>query len=394
MGTDDRRRALPLWFTGGLPLLLLAGLVAVFYWMGPIGVFRAAFPPIEELTIERFELRPGEVRVHVVNGGPDAVTVAQVMVDEAYWEHQMTPGRTIPRLGRATVTLPYPWVEGEAHEVTLISSTGVTFTGEIEVASRTPVADWRYLSTFTLLGVYVGVVPVFLGLLWFPFLQRLPEKWINFFLSLTIGLLIFLGVDTLAEAFETVERVPEAFGGPGLITVGFLGSLLGVTAFGKALGARRHAAADKPLVVAFLIALGIGLHNLGEGLAIGSAYSVGEIALGTFLVIGFALHNTTEGLAIVAPVARSRPGLGHLAFLGAVAGVPTIAGAWIGGFSYSPIVAILFLSIGAGAIFQVVYTIGRQMVEEAQAAVTAGWNFVGLILGLLIMYGTALLVVA
>jgi ZIP family zinc transporter len=364
MAIEKTTARVPLWVSGLFPLLLLAGLVTLFYVVGPAGVFRAAFPPIEELTIERFELRPNEVLVHVVNGGPQAVTVAQVMVDEAYWDHRIDPDRTIPRLGRATVSLPYPWVEGEAHEITLVTSTGLTFSKEIEVATQTPTADWRYITTFALLGFYAGVVPVFLGLLWFPFLGRLSERWIDFFLSVTVGLLIFLGVDALAEALETAESVPSAFQGIGLITVGVLVSFLGVTAAGNALRARRHGA------------------------------SVGEIALGTFLVIGFTLHNTTEGLAIIAPIAKTGASVRSLALLGLVAGAPTIAGAWIGGFSYSPLLATLFLAIGAGAIFQVVYIVGRQMMSDTRFALATGWNFAGLVLGLLLMYGTALLVVA
>jgi zinc transporter ZupT len=292
------------------------------------------------------------------------------------------------------VVLPYPWVEGEVHEVTLVTSTGLTFSKEIEVATQTPRADWRYISTFALLGLYAGVVPVFIGLLWFPFLSRLPDRWVQFFISLTVGLLIFLGVDAMEEALEVSRDVPSAFQGVGLITLGFLGSVLGITAIGNLLQNRRGDGLPNPLVVAYLIALGIGLHNLGEGLAIGSAYAIGEIALGTFLVVGFTLHNTTEGLGIIAPVATARPPLRHLAFLGLLAGAPTIAGAWIGGFSYSPLSSTLFLAIGAGAIFQVVYVLGRFIMRETESRLITSWNLAGLALGLVIMYGTALLVVA
>ena len=118
---------LTIWLAGILPLVLLAGLVYVFFVVGPAGIFEAAFPPIEELTVERIHLKPNEMVVHVVNGGPDAVTIAQVMVDKAYWQHSIEPSRTVPRLGSAEITIPYPWVEGETHEVKLITSTGLTF---------------------------------------------------------------------------------------------------------------------------------------------------------------------------------------------------------------------------------------------------------------------------
>ncbi|MGH7539400.1 MAG: ZIP family metal transporter [Gemmatimonadota bacterium] len=382
------------WVLGLLPLALLAGMIVLFLEVDPTRLFRAAFPPVEELTIERVSFPgAGTMRVHVVNGGPEAVTIAQVMVDDAYWRYEMDGAPTIGRLAGATLELEYPWVEGEPLTVKLVSSTGLTFEHEVAVATRTPRPDARYLGTFALLGLYAGVIPVLLGLLWYPFLRRLDRRWLHFFLSLTIGLLIFLAVDALEEAFETAALVPAAFQGVGLIAVGAIGALLALRALGG-LGRGPGRQGSGALTVAYLIATGIGLHNLGEGLAIGAAYALGEIALGSFLVIGFALHNTTEGLAIVAPVASERPPLWHLAVLGAVAGVPTILGAWVGGFSYSPIAATFFLALGAGAIIQVVVEVGKLVQRSWPEGLFTPLNATGVALGLLVMYGTALLVVA
>jgi zinc transporter ZupT len=390
---SDRARV---WAAGVLPLLLLAGLAALFLRLGPLGVFRAAFPPQEELTVERVRLpAPGQVEVRVVNGGPEPVTVAQVMIDEAFWPFEIEPGPTVERLRSATIRAAYPWSAGEPIEVKVLTRTGLTFSGGLEVATLSPEPNARYLATFTLLGVYVGVIPVFLGLLWFPFLRRVDRKWIHFFLSLTMGLLLFLGVDALHEAVELHEDVPEAFQGMGLVVVGVLGALVGLIGAGRWLRNRARAAASTShLWVAYMVALGIGLHNLGEGLAIGAAYSVGAISLGAFLVVGFAIHNTTEGLGIVAPLARERPALRHLTALGGLAGLPTIAGTWMGGFSYLPGLAVLFLALGAGAIFQVVWELGKLMRRESEAGWAAPLNALGLVAGLLIMYSTALLVVA
>lgn len=378
------------WVWALLPLALLVVLVVVLLRVGLLGVFEAAFPPVEELTIDRVVLRPGQMLIHVTNGGPEPVTVAQVLVDEAYWEYTIEPEPTIPRLGRATLTLPYPWVEGDAHEIRLITSTGVTFDHTVEVAAESPRLDGRYLATFTLLGVYVGVIPVFLGLLWFPFLRQLAQRWVAFFLSLTAGLLLFLGVDALDEALEVAETLPPAYQGTALVMVGVVITVLALVAVSRRVVSGADAARRR-LALAFLIALGIGLHNLGEGLAIGAAYSLGKIALGTFLVIGFAIHNTTEGLGIVAPIARDRPPLATLALLGALAGVPTILGAWLGGFTYSPVMATLFLAIGAGAIFQVVYELIKLMGGERPAL---SYQVAGFAAGLLVMYITGLFVAA
>lgn len=148
-----------------------------------------------------------------------------------------------------------------------------------------------------------------------------------------------------------------------------------------------------PLYVAGLIALGIGLHNFGEGLAIGAAFSLGEVGLTKFLIIGFMLHNVTEGLGIVSPLARSRPSLGALLGLGLLAGVPTIVGAWSGGLAYSPVLSVLFLSIGAGAIVQVVWEIAK-LLGQGKREVSAPLNAIGFAAGVLVMYVTGVAVAA
>lgn len=390
VGRGERRAApLPTWVKGVAPLILLAAAVVAFLRLGPVGVFRQAFPPVEELTIERITLpRPGEMVVSVVNGGPEAVTIAQVLVDNAAWFHTLDGDRRIGRLERRNVSIPYPWVEGEPHVITLITSTGLTFTGEVAVATQTPSVDARYLSTFALLGIYAGVIPVFLGLLWLPFLRSIRQRWVDFFLSFTVGLLVFLGADAIAEALEVATRVPAAFQGVGVVLVGVLATPLVLAALGQ----RR---ADKqggrtPFYVATLIAAAIGLHNLGEGLAIGTSYATGEIALGTFLVVGFLIHNSTEGLGIVAPIASQRANLGRLAGLGLLAGAPTVVGAWLGAFAYSSLLITFFFAVGAGAIIQVIYELWKLL--GARGRLTEPLNAGGLVLGLATMYTTGLLV--
>jgi zinc transporter, ZIP family len=393
---------MPLWLRGVLPLVLLIGLVAVFLRFGPLGVFRAAFPPVEELTIERVTFpSDGMMRLHLVNGGPEPVTVAQVTVEDAYWDFSMDPpNRTIDRLGSATVDIPYPWVDGEPIGVKVLTSTGVTFDHVADVATLSPEVGPRYLSTFALLGLYVGVIPVFLGLLWLPFLRGVGDRGLRFFLALTVGLLVFIGVEALAESIELASGVASAFQGIGLITLGILGAPLCIEAVGRlkkrepstSAAADRSGASDGQRT-AFLIALGIGMHNLGEGLAVGSAYAVGEIGLGTMLVLGFLLHNTTEGIGIVAPIARERPTLQRLVVLGLIAGAPTILGAFIGGFTYSPPLSVLFMALGAGAVFQVVWTLGRFLAKRSgPGGLGEPLNALGVAAGLAIMWGTGLLV--
>jgi zinc transporter ZupT len=400
-GAEEKRGAflrskLMLFLTALIPIVVLIGMI---YWFATKGanIIETSAVPIEKLDFERIILHPEEIIVYVRNTGPTEITIAQITVNEALWEASIHPNNVIPRLGRAAITIPFHWVQGEPYEITAITSTGLKFTDAVEIAKETPTPDWHHFGIFALLGVYVGVIPVYLGFLWFPFLRRIGKKWMNFFLSLTVGLLIFLGIDALHEAFEVADRTPGVFQGVALITMGTLLSFLVLVIVGKTLTGSKVSQKDEfytHLALAYMIALGIGLHNLGEGLAIGSAYVLGEVALGTFLVIGFAIHNITEGFGIVTPVGSgNRPKNMHFLLLGLIAGIPTIFGTWIGGFIYSDIWATLFFAIGAGAIFQVVYEITKLMNRESEAGIRNLTNFAGLVLGLLIMYVTGLFVV-
>ena len=374
-------------------IAVLVGLLA-FLLGRKVGLERAT-PPIEELTIERIELpEPGRMRVHVVNGGPDAVAIHQVAVDDAIWAFRIAPGPTIGRLQSATIEIPYPWVEGEAHEIQLISRNGMTFEASVEVATETPRATFGWFWRLALLGIYVGVVPVALGLATYPFLRELGRRGIDFLLALTVGLLAFLAIDTLMEALEQADRAAEAFHAPLLVWIIALSTLIGLLA----ITARRRArgAGLSPLGVAYFIALGIGLHNLGEGLAIGAALATGAIGLGTFLIVGFTLHNITEGIGIAAPLLRSEPRFADFAGLALLAGGPAIVGCWIGGFVFDALWAALFLAVGAGAILQVVIEVGRLMTTEREGmpALWRGEVLAGAALGVVVMYATALIVPA
>lgn len=374
-----------------LPLILLGAVIVLFLNTGG-GLKLDAPAPVEALTIERTVLKLGQIDLQVRNSGPEAVTIAQAFVNDGIWPFTASPGPTIPRLGKATVSINYMWVEGEAYGVRLFTSNSIPFETAIPVAFNTPEPTGGTFWSFALIGLYVGVIPIYLGIFWFPALRQLGQRWLVFLLALTAGLLIFLGLDTLAEALEQVEAVPGPFQAVGLIGIGAVATFMLLEVISQRQVATGRSEAEQRLSLAFLIATGIGLHNLGEGLAIGAAYNVGEIALGAFLVVGFIIQNITEGLAIVAPVLRDRPSIVNLALLGLLGGGPAIIGAWIGGFAPSPTLAVFFLAVGAGAIFQVTYEIAKLIRKDTAQQAMPLTVFSGVVAGMLLLWVTGLLI--
>ncbi len=385
----------PGWVLLGLLPLLGLGVLLAFIVLNGAGVERDDLPPVEDLTVERVALpSENEFVVNVTNGGPDPVTVQQVTVNEALWDFQVEPDATIPRLGSAEITIPYSWVEGEAYGINLVTNLGTTFEAEVPLAVLTPGFSSGTFFQYALIGFYVGVVPVALGLLWFPFLRRLGTSGMNFVLALTVGLLVFLVLDTLLEAGEVAIELPGAFSGIPMVILVSLLTLLGLLGVERLFKRGRGGEASR-LGTSYRISLGIGLHNLGEGLAIGAAFALGEAALGTFLVLGFTLHNITEGVGIAAPILKEKPKLAHFAGLALLGGGPAILGTWIGGFAYSNLLSAIFLAIGAGAILQVIYEVTRLLLKDSAETKTPALsapNLGGLTAGIAIMYATALLV--
>jgi zinc transporter ZupT len=431
----------PRWFAsakivavGLVPLVVLAAMVAFIF--GPGQQFLGAGTPLPEISIERIEFQEGgKIIVFIRNTGPIDVTVAQADVNDRIQQAAIEPSKELPRLAEAKVIIPFPWNKGEAYEIGVTSSDGTRFSKGVDAAAPAPTPDIEQAGFFALIGTYVGIIPVLAGLLWLPFIKRLSLRKYRFFLSLTAGLLVFLGVDALVEGSGiAAESVAGVFNGQILIALVTILSFLALMYASAKLGERskgrkeeeeeevdklssynsihasqakrtldqqqqqqQHHLVVKPVAMAMMISIGIGLHNFGEGLAIGASVVLGQIALGTFLIVGFMIHNTTEGFAIVSPLAKTRVRgmVVKLIIMGLIAGVPTIFGTWIGGFIYSPIAAIIFLSIGAGAIFQVVFLIYQGMAraqDDGGKIMSDASIIAGFAAGMLIMYVTGLMV--
>jgi zinc transporter ZupT len=390
---------MPAWALGLVPLALIAVAIAAFALLGAPGLGERSGPPLEEVSVESTVLRPGEIELTLRNDGPDPVEVAQVAVNDAYAPFVADGGREIGRLGSTTLDVSYPWIEGEAYEIFVLTASGGTIEAEVPVATETPAADAGFYGLMALLGVYVGVVPVSLGMLWLPFLRRLGRQWMGALIAFTVGLLAFLAIDAALEGLEIAGEAPAAFGGANLVFLGALVAYLGLAGVDACLSRRGEQAegAARSAYLALLVAVGIGLHNLGEGLAIGSAYATGALALGAFLVVGFAIHNTTEGLAIVAPLRggpggeSTRPRFSRLLALGLIAGAPAILGAWIGASAFDPSLAALLFGVGVGAIVRVIVQLAPAMRDPDGRLLTPS-TVAGMLAGIAVLYLTGLLV--
>ncbi|MQA73196.1 MAG: ZIP family metal transporter [Solirubrobacterales bacterium] len=384
---------MPAWALALGALAAIAAILALLAALGSESLPDRSGPPIEELAVERTELSPNRIDLTLRNTGPDPVEIGQVFVNDAFVD--FTAGeRRVGRLDATTLSLVYPWQEGQPYAISLVTSTGAVIESEIAAAAETPRADAGFFGLMTLLGTYVGIVPVLLGMLLLPALRRSGERWIRVVMALTVGLLGFLALDGTLEGLELAGRSGGAFGGVEVVFVGAAVAFLGLMGLDRYLTRRRGDAAAAGATanrLALMVAIGIGLHNLGEGLAIGSAYAVGELALGAFLVVGFAIHNTTEGVAIVAPLARERPSFAGLAGLGLIAGAPAIAGAVIGASVTSPELSALLLGVGVGAIAQVIVQIAPSVRDAAGRLLDAA-TATAMAAGALALYATGLLV--
>jgi zinc transporter, ZIP family len=422
--SKGKRRKIASLFLAVTPLIILAGMI--YFLSSPYGQnLINSGVSLPEVTIEKVEFHQNQVVAFIRNTGPEQVTISQADINDRIQSAAIEPSQVLPRLSEAKVIIPFFWNTAEPYEVGITTSDGTRFSKLVEAAAPAPIPNINQFSVFAMLGIFVGVIPVLIGLAWYPFLRKITRNQYNFFLSLTAGLLVFLGIDAFLESNEiAANNLAATFNGQLLIPVIIIATFLGLFYLSEYFGKRaesklsheynkeekvqnetNHLSAQnnslkssvkplskttvssisltnrlsndtidlaqneredkeekkkkreeeekltrlidkreiiKPLTLSLMVAIGIGLHNFGEGLAIGAAVLLGEIALSTFLIIGFTIHNTTEGLAIVAPLAKTgKLMIRRLIAMGLIAGVPTILGTWIGGFVYSPLASII-----------------------------------------------------
>jgi ZIP family zinc transporter len=378
--------------SGVIPFVFL--MVMIVFIFGPGSYLLDLGVPLPEITLEQIDFVDSEIQVTVRNTGPIPVEVVMADVNDRIQPAAIEPDRFLERFETALVRIPFEWNTAEPYTVGLTVEDGTRFERAIEAAAPALKLNLEFIGFFAIIGTYVGIIPVMIGLLWLPFIKKISKSKYHFFLALTAGLLLFLGIDSIEEAFEVAnENLSSTFNGALLITTTIVLSFLGLYYASEKLTKKADSLGiSKPVAIGLMIAIGIGLHNFGEGLAIGSALGLGSIAFSTFLIVGFALHNTTEGLAIAAPLSREKNVIKKLLGLGLIAGTPAIFGAWVGGFAFSPFSSVIFISIGAGAIFQVIVIVLKWIRDEGDDNLSSASVVSGFAMGMLIMYLTSILV--
>jgi zinc transporter ZupT len=374
------------WVLASAAVLTLGVVLFVVGVLGGQTLPQRSGPPIETLAVERAVLSPGTIELTVRNTGPDPVQVGQVAVNDSFVGF-IGGEEPIGRLGAGTLRLDVPWQDGQPYLVSILTSTGVVTEHEIPVATATPVLDGNSVGLMVLLGSYVGILPVLLGMLFLPAVRQVSAQTVRVLLALTVGLLAFLAADAAIEAIGLAGQTGAAFGGVALVVLGAGLAFMALTSLDRFVRGSRDGQR-----LALMIAIGIGLHNLGEGLAIGSAYAIGALAIGGSLVIGFAIHNTTEGLAVVVPLAGRPVSVLRLLGLGLLAGAPAVAGTLIGSTVVNTELSAFLLGIGVGAIVQVIVQITPSLRDRASGQIDPV-TYGGLAAGALMMYATGLLVV-
>ncbi len=379
--------------SGVIPFVFLILLIA--YIFGPGSYLLDLGVPLPEITIEKVDFLDSEIQVTVRNTGPIPVQVVMADINDRIQPAAVEPDRYLERYETALVRIPYEWNEAQPYIIGLTVEDGTRFEKEIKAAAPALEPSLELVGFFAIIGTYVGIIPVVIGLLWLPFIKKISKNKYHFFLALTAGLLLFLGISSIVEALEiSEENLADSFNGALLVATVVVLSFLGLYYSGEKLikRAAESSKITKPIAIALMISISIGLHNFGEGLAIGAAVGLGSIAFSTFLIVGFTLQNTSEGIAIASPLAKGRPSIVKLVSLVLIAGVPTIFGAWIGGFLYSPFSAVVFLSVGAGALFQVMITILKWIRADGDKQFSSTAVVSGFAAGMLVMYLTSILV--
>ena len=369
---------------GGLTLVLAGIVLYLPKWMS----HKTGDSVAQSLSVERVVLKPGRIVVTVRNGGGVPVNIAQVAINGAYWQFS-SDRLEIRRLQTADIDLYYPWIRGEPLELKLVSADGQTLVHTLNFPVETPHPGRDLFKRYVPLGLGMGVLPVAAGMLLRPVLRRSGHKTSEFFLAFTIGVLLAIGVESSFDTFELSAELVAPLAGRLLVVSVSVISFAAIYEWARRMGSKRGE--DRALVAAWALAVAIGLHNLGEGLAVAGAEAAGVLAVGGLLALGFAVHNVSEGVAIAAVAGKKSRSIFFYQWAAAIAGLPALGGLLIGSLTPSKPISVALLAVGLGAIAEVVAEVWG-LLTSGGGAVLAPHITGGLGTGLAFMYFTSIFV--
>ena len=374
------------YISGILPLAFII-IMVIYFNTVQIIEFGVQLP---EIFIENIDFLDTEILVTVRNVGHTSIKIAMADINDRIQPAAVEPDNKLERFEVALVRIPFAWNESEPYLIGITTDDGTRFEKEVKSSFHSLSLDFDTVLLFIIIGLFVGVLPIFIGLLWLPFIRLIKSKY-NFFLSFTIGLLLFLAIDTLEELFH-ISKDLSSFNSSLLIVTIILLSVICLHHFSNKLTKMSYSNSGllKYIYVAIIIAIGIGLHNFGEGISIGTAVRIGQMSLGNFLIMGFTIHNVTEGVAIATPMSKEKS-VKHIIIVASIAGFPTIFGILVGGFVYSAIASVIFLSVGVGSIIYIIITL-LAWIKIKYGNMTNISNTSGILLAMISMYVTSIIV--
>jgi zinc transporter, ZIP family len=364
-----------------LPVALLAAASALFFISPDIRALLAPEEAGEMVSFEKTILQPGRFVLDLRNASRTPVKLTTVNVNDSILPFIAQPSSTIPPLGTATIYVLFPWVRGEAYTISLLTPDSATFTTSISSAEATPDPSEQNGLDLLLVGLAAGFFPLLVGITWFPSMTRAGSRPFLVISALVGGLLAYLSLAIASDALAITPQMSPLFQGISLVIVSALVTFLALRVFSNA--AERDLGSER----AWIFAAGIGLQNLAEGLAIGAIFSSGNGSLGVLFLIGLVAQNVDHGLRLIASTRREqRSSIARMLGLAIAGGLPAVLGVWVGEGATSPLLQVLSLSIGGGAVLESVYTaILRVRQASARQPLSPG-VYAGFIAGILGMY--------
>ena len=313
----------------------------------------------ESLRVEEILLEPGRIDLLVRNTGSGELTIAQVTINGAAWLSLTLPGPIVEPGAEAAIRLDdYEWLAGKPYEIVIFTSRANAFPTYIASARATFQPTNANVNVIIWLGIVIGLLPVLLGLLWYPGLGQFGRQGGLFLAMLSAVGLGLLGLKLVADIIEWLDAPFEIFGQGGLLVLGGVGLFVGLNFLGRYQEATGADQLGRQFLTAQRIALGVGLFSLGQGIILGGEIGQDLLAPGAWSVTGLLLVNLIKGLGIISPLPAAKVtggSIGQLALMGIVGGFPAILGVWFGVFYSAPLLTALLLGAGLGAVAAVVY---------------------------------------